>query len=89
VTARFLPPSEPPDPIVAATLDELRRARAEHREASRIIALLLMGPQTGDAPLFVVRRRIELEVAQRRQELWSDEVRRLEVAARALGLNVS
>jgi hypothetical protein len=86
VTARFLPPAEPPDPRIAAALEDLRRARDEQREASRVIALQLLGPEQGDAPLFAVRRRIELEVAEHRLRLWADEVRRLEVAARSLGL---
>jgi hypothetical protein len=92
VSARFLPPAEPPDPIVAAALEDLRRGRAEKREAARVLALLSLGPARpdprGDAPLFAVRRQIELDVAQYRLQRWTDEVRRLEDAARALGLRV-
>jgi len=66
---------------------ELAAAREERREASRVIALLVVGQaDDGDGVLFARRREIELQVAELRLQLWSDELRRLEARVRSLGI---
>jgi hypothetical protein len=66
---------------------ELARAREERREASRVIALLVVGrDDPDDGTLYATRREIELRVAEFRLQLWSDELRRLESRLRGMGL---
>lgn len=83
-----LPPAGEPDPRVAAALADLAYGREERREAARLIALLVLPqqPEESQRPLYRIRRELELRVAEYRLQLWSDEVRRLESAARALGV---
>ncbi len=87
VSGLHLPPAGEPDPAVAAALEDLRIAREERREASRIIALLVLpGEREREKRIYLTRREIELRTAEYRLGLWSDEVRRLESAVRALGV---
>lgn len=76
------------DPMVPVlALAELAAAREERREAARLIAVLVVGrTDPADGVLFAVRRELEIRVAEYRLQLWSDELRRLEAAVRALGL---
>jgi hypothetical protein len=76
-----------PAEFIART--ELADAREEKRAASHVIALIQIGAQDGPPSVagHVVRRReIELQVAELRLTLWSEECRRLESRLRGMGL---
>lgn len=82
-----LPLPDPPAELVARLLDELRGARRELHEAHRIYALLHYGEP--DPFTRSTRGTIELATAEHRAQLWAAEVRRLEITARGLGLDVT
>jgi hypothetical protein len=81
----LFPLPEPPAEAVAQLLDLLRTAKRELREAGRIVELLSMDNGPGERS---VRDSIELDVAERRAQLWASEVRTIERSARALGIDV-
>ena len=68
-----LPPSGEPEPELAAALDALTEARSEQREAARVVALLQL-----PAGMSLRRREVELQVAELRFRLWTNELRRAE-----------
>jgi hypothetical protein len=69
-------------------VEALALARDEKRHAAHVIALLRIGVQDEpDATAgFLRRREIELQVAELRLSLWSEECRRLENRVRSFGL---
>jgi hypothetical protein len=73
VSGLHLPPAGEPDQELAAAVAALKLARDELREAHRVRALLQLHGPTG-----LRRREIELQVAELRIRLWSNEVRRTE-----------
>jgi len=83
VSLSLSPLPEPPADAVAQVLDELRTARRELADASRIVELLSIDPDAG------ARAGIESLVALRRVELWTVELRSVQRRARSLGLDVT
>lgn len=81
-------PAEPDPAAVRAAVAHLAAVRAERDDAARIIALIRMhGPDGGERrKLFLRRREIELQTAETRLQLWSDELRQAEAAVRRLGV---
>lgn len=82
----LFPLPDPPAEAVAQLLDLLRTAKRELREAGRVVELLHYGAP--DPATRSVRDSIELDVAERRAQLWAAEVRTIEHSARALGIDV-
>ena len=83
-----LPPGEPPAALVAEAWAELVAVRQELRDAAHVIALIrINGPESGGrGPLYVLRREVELQVAEVRLQLWSSELRQREAALRRMGI---
>jgi hypothetical protein len=73
VSGLHLSPAGEPEPELAAALDALREAREEQREAARLVALLQL-----PGGMSARRREIELQTAELRFRLWSNELRRAE-----------
>jgi hypothetical protein len=84
----LFPLPEPPADAVAQLLDLLRAAKRELEDAKRIRYLLQLPVASYGSPRSV-REGIELDVAQRRVELWRAEVATVERTARALGIDVT
>ena len=78
-----LPPPELPDDDVFDVLHDLRDARGELVDARRVAAMV--AAEEPDRPHTTRRQWVEMEVAQRRVDLWAAEVRTLEVRAREMG----
>lgn len=86
MSAAQLPPAEPPADDVATVLEKLRYARAELREAERVLAMLAILGDVDNPASYTVHLEVEGHTAERRIELWRAVVARLEEQARALGL---
>ena len=86
---QLFPLPEPPADVVAELLENLRHARRELADASRIVHMLGLDPGLALDPRNERRLRIEQQTAERRCELWAGHVRAFETRARALGLDVT